>query len=159
MRQNNGALTWRAGRKLMGLFVLLGAVATLAGCPKKHPKTVYIPPGDFQTEDVVPNKKPIPSEKLQGVQQTFRSGRMDLEQCFNELTSRKQSSNLKGKLIIGVTVGLSETASKVWIYKSTPGLKDRKFEACVLKTVKNWSFPTWGSSYDLTSPKYEFWAD
>jgi len=160
MRQNRVS-TWRADRTVIGLLVVSAAMISLVGCPKKHEQTVVPGPGDesFQTEDVVPDKKPIPQDKLQEVQQTFRSGRMQLEQCFNELAGRKKTSRLKGKMIVGVTIGTSETPTKAWIYKSSPGLKDRAFEACVLKTVRNWSFPTWGSSYDLTSPKYEFWAD
>ncbi len=151
------------GRKILVLTWAIG-LAALAGCRSNKASSTPPPPGlDEETvagtgeqTDTGEENPPPPPEKLDEVQRVFRLGRMDLERCFNELVTRKQNTNLKGFLILAVKLGVSPTPAEVRIFKMSPSLEEAEFKRCVLRTVKNWTFPTWGHLFEVTSPKFTF---
>ncbi len=149
---------------LLAAWALAGLVGS-TGCPSKKTSSTPPPPGldeetvtgtGNQEADTGEENPPPPPEKLDEVQRVFRLGRVDLERCFNELVTRKQNTNLKGFLILAVKLGVAPTPTEVRIYKMSPALEDEQFKSCVLRTVKNWAFPTWGHLFEVTSPKYTF---
>jgi hypothetical protein len=134
----------------------------MAGCPDKNRGSTTPPPGAAEGEEGGGEEgedetfaKPIPPEKVDDIQRVFRVGRIQVEKCFHDLVNRKQDPKLTGEIILGVRIGLNPNPEKVWIFKMSPQLKDEQFMDCVLTEAKQWTFPTWGGTHELTTPKYE----
>ena len=144
----------RTATALVMVAVLAGISAlAVPGCPKGKTNTPEAE-GDPPDTGPDPNQKPITPEQLREVNQVFRAGKSDIERCFQAMVTRKKNPKLKGRVIIGVTIGLRATPQKVWVYKMCNMLRDAQFEACVREEVMKWEFPVLGSKYDLTSPRY-----
>lgn len=137
------------------LIALIGVTIGFwgAGCPKKSGSTA---PQTQETgeDDSSSDTTAISPQKIEEAQRVLVAGRNHIELCYQNTMSRRKDKSYKGEVIVGVTIGLSRTPHKVWIFKIDDSLKDDRFVQCVKETVAKWEFPILGKKIDLTSPRY-----
>lgn len=159
--QTAGGMSWSK------VFLCVGAMGFMvmsAGCPKKKQQTTP-PPSDMMgqgsgdgnyTEDTEDNTaQQITPETVENIKTVFRLGKIAVERCFQDFVNRKKDPRLEGSVIIGMRIGSTPNPEKVWIFKITPKIKEKRFVQCLLDEARKWVFPTWGGAMDYMSPKYD----
>ena len=132
-------------RRMGGLLAALwlSACATQAAAPREAE----------EPEVPAPRTAAVTGDQIEAVQRLLRRKEQQVIGCYNSELDRTGNRKLEGELLIAMEITMAGRADQLRVLEST--MKSAPFEACVLKAIEGWQFPTLNARLPI-SHRYVF---